>query len=70
MIAPIARTPNTSGITRVIIVSAAAKPTPNMASAHRSASRDGTPQDEQRHDLERVARPTVGASRCGPNEPR
>ena len=41
MIAPIARTPNTSGITFVTMVSEAAKPTPNSTSEASSASRDG-----------------------------
>src|SRR5687768_10860710 len=42
MIPPIARTPNTSGITFVIMVSDAAKPTPNSPRVASNASRDGT----------------------------
>ncbi len=41
MMAPIARTPNTSGITFTTMVSDAAKPAPNTTSEASSAARDG-----------------------------
>ncbi len=41
MMAPMARTPNTSGITFATMVSEAAKPAPNSTSEASSAARDG-----------------------------